>query len=84
MVKCVLVGILLAAITVAIHAIGTAWWIRRLRRMGDAKPKKLSRLLELRILCMTATVLLLLHITEVLVWAFTYLLLPNLEQLESD
>ena len=77
MLESILVGILLTVATVGIHATGTAWWIGRLVRSYEAKPRKLDRLSTIWALCATAVVLLLLHVAEVTVWASAYLAIPN-------
>jgi len=82
MLKSCLVGLLLTIATVGIHAAGTAWWIRRLQRIGNSTSLGFERLAGMKVLCSTATLLLLLHIVEVLVWALAYWALPG-EQLNT-
>ena len=64
MIGSILLGVVLTLVTIGIHAVGTAWWIGRLK----LKAKRVSglniRLLPLRLLCSTALLLLLLHIAE--------------------
>lgn len=75
-----LIGIVVAAITVVIHAIGTTRWIRFVshRFTGHDGQWKKSALLPL--LTSTAIVLLTLHIVEILIWAVAYeLFLPAVE-----
>jgi hypothetical protein len=67
--------ILLVAVTVAIHAFGTVYWIRHLGRHyagadGELRPHK-----TLPALTWSAVVLLMLHLVEVVVWALAYLLI---------
>lgn len=83
MLKSCLVGLLLTIATVGIHAAGTAWWIRRLQRIGNSTSLGFERLAGMKVLCSTATLLLLLHIVEVLVWALAYWALPG-DQLNGD
>ncbi len=83
MLKSCLVGLLLTIATVGIHAAGTAWWIRRLQRIGNSTSLGFGRLAGMKVLCSTATLLLLLHIVEVLVWALAYWALPG-DQLNGD
>lgn len=79
MLKYSLLGVLLVAITVIIHAVGTTVWLRRLsiQFAGVADLHHLSR--SLRILIGTIVVLTILHTMEIVVWALAYLYLlpPN-------
>ena len=83
MLKCVVIGILLTAFTVGIHAAGTMAWFQHLRSRASAAPPLNRYVPGLRDLCLTATVLLLLTIVEVTVWALTYLALPNTDELNT-
>ena len=78
MLKYSLLGVLLVAVTVAIHAIGTTLWLRRLSRRF-ANVANLHRLSQsLRILIGTIVVLTILHTLQIMVWALAYLyLLPE-------
>ena len=68
-------GATLLAATVALHAIGTSWWVNRLRALRDApRPVK-----PMTVLLRTAWVLFGLHLMQVLAWAMTYRLLPIAE-----
>lgn len=79
----IIVGAFLTVITVGIHALGTAWWIGRLRRAARTAKGLRRRLLPLHLLCSTALLLLTLHIAEVAPWAAAYLLLPNIGSLNT-
>jgi hypothetical protein len=76
----IVVGIVLAICTIIIHALGTSSWIDFLRR--DEKRFQ-SRFGEIKVLSSTASVLLLLHTIEVLLWATTYCLIVDSQQLRS-
>lgn len=65
--------------TIAIHAMGTAWWIRRLRRKGKKSSSELKRRNVIWLLSSTATLLLTLQLLEVLVWASVYVMLPGVD-----
>ena len=54
-----------------------------MQRKNASSARSIKHLSSLRILCSTATLLLLLHILEVTVWAVAYLTIPNLDQLKS-
>lgn len=78
MLKYTLLGVLLVAITVVIHAVGTTWWLRRLSRRfaGVANLHRPSQ--SLQILIGTIVVLTILHTLQIIVWALAYLyLLPE-------
>ena len=82
MLKSCFVGLLLTIATVGIHAVGTSWWIQRLQRIANSLSLRSERLRGTRVLCSTATLLVLLHIAEVSIWALAYLMLPG-DQLNS-
>lgn len=67
-----LTGALLLAITVLVHAIGTTRWLQWLlaRHVSDSGEVIPDR--RIRVLAMTAIVLTVLHLVEVLMWALTY------------
>ena len=77
MLSSLLVGAALTTIAVGVHVVGTVWLIGYLRKIGGKAAKDGTRfVLQLRILCTTALVLLSLHVLEVVVWAAAYLALP--------
>ncbi len=78
-----LLGAVLTMVTIGIHAVGTAWWIGRLKLMANRAKGGQIRLLPLRLLCSTALLLLVLHMAEVVPWASVYLLLPGLQSIGS-
>lgn len=70
--KLSLLGVFLLAVTVLIHAVGTTYWVRHLRRRyAAATPPGAWGLLSA--LVTTAVLLLGLHIVEVTIWAVVYL-----------
>lgn len=69
--------------TVGIHALGTTAWIRRLQIKSANPTFKKNFGNSLWVLCSTVTVLLMLHIVEVMVWALAYISLPDLEQIND-
>jgi len=85
MLESILLGLLLAMATITIHAIGTAWWISHLKRIPQTKQRTDAQrfVMELRVLCSTAAVLLSLHILEVVVWGVAYLMLDGGELVTS-
>ncbi len=83
MIWSIIVGAFLTVVTVGIHALGTSWWIGRLRHAAKTARGLRRRLLPLHLLCSTALLLLALHIAEVASWALAYLLLPNIDSLNT-
>ena len=80
MLSSIITGILLAAVTIAIHAVGTSSVIDFLR---NRESKLAGRLGETKALSLTAVALLMLHTAEVLVWATAYLLLVEHPQIRT-
>lgn len=80
MLSSIITGIVLAAITIAIHAIGTSSLIDFLR---NRERKFAGRLGETKALSLTAVALLMLHTAEVLVWATAYLFLVEHQQIQN-
>lgn len=82
MLKLSLVGATLIAITIVIHAIGTIWWGRQVRRrfLANAVGKPESGNV---LLIQTALVLVGLHTIEIVLWALTYLAMVPAAELAS-
>jgi len=86
MLKLCLIGAMLIAVTVAIHAYGTTMWVHWLQRRGAGSDGQWLKRYSLRALTGTGLVLVLLHTVQITMWAYAYmLLLPDgeLETLES-
>ncbi len=83
MIGSILLGVVLTLVTIGIHAVGTAWWIGRLKLRAKRVSGLKVKLLPLRLLCSTALLLLLLHMAEVAPWASAYLLLPGLDSINT-
>jgi hypothetical protein len=74
----VLAAVVLVAVTVVIHGIGSTYWIRFLMRNYQTHDGYWKERAVFPALMSTALVLLLLHVLEVLLWALLYLwLVPN-------
>ena len=80
MLPSILVGIVLAIATIAIHALGTSNWIDFLQRNENQFQ---SRFGETKVLTFTSVVLLLIHTSEVLLFATAYFFLVDVEQFKS-
>lgn len=83
MLKSVVVGMLLMAFNVAIHAVGSTLWIQYLRQKRALKTRPLPFGTALRVLSSTAIFILVLHIIEVTAWAVVYLSLNDIPELRT-
>jgi voltage-gated potassium channel Kch len=79
----ILISLLLAMGSVTLHAIGSTWWVNLLLRRFTNHGGYWKAHDMLLVWIMSALVLLLLHFAEIVVWAVTYLLLPDLPELAS-
>ncbi len=77
------IGIVLVAVTVVIHALGTTYWIRHLVSRHGGNNVSRRRRPTLEMLISTAVVFLLLHIIEVMLWAVTFLVLVPVSELQT-
>jgi len=78
-----LISIGMIILTVGIHTVGAAWWLRNL---GDRITKRHRLNLPARLfssILSTAFVLILLHILEAFFWALLFLVLPSKGGLDS-
>jgi hypothetical protein len=82
MLRISLIGAVIVALTVVIHAIGTTLWIRHIgRRYADEKFWQ-SRM-AIAILIRTVLVVIVLHTIEIMLWAGSYMLLTPDSDLAS-
>ena len=79
----ILLAALLVGATVAIHGLGTTFWIRVLRRWHPRWESRPTALFTWAVLSSTAAYLLALHLVEVAVWAVAYLALGDIEELAT-
>ena len=79
MLSVIIIGIVLLAVTICIHAIGSLLWIKRLFKKMNDWPDFLQTGEVLQILITTASVLFILHLLEIRIWAFSYHFLPIME-----
>jgi voltage-gated potassium channel len=78
------ISLVLVALTIVIHGVGSTWWIKYLaRKYHIGMPGKAESDKGLYILSYTAIFLLLLHFTEILAWAVVYRMIPDITQLTS-
>ena len=78
-----LIGAILIATTVIIHAVGTTFWVRYLatRFTGEDGLVQLNR--SLRILVGTGLMLAALHAIQISLWAIVYLNMPYTDEINS-
>lgn len=79
----VVYGLALIVITVAIHAIGSAWWLVHMKNRLYRSNEDSQMTTLFWIVLSTITALLTLHLIEVMVWAVAYYVLPDQAGLNS-
>lgn len=78
-----IIGVLLMAVTVGIHAIGSAYWLAHIARWNHRwKQVDGTRSLYSAVI-FTAVFLLMLHFLEIIIWAILYISLPEKAGLAS-
>ena len=77
------IGVLMMALTVAIHAIGSTMWLGFVETWHDKWTNTSGPRSLFRVVILTAVVLLLLHFIEVVLWALFYFMLPDNAGLNS-
>jgi len=79
----VLLGLIIIGITVVIQAFGTNLWLKKFM----AAQKKLSEVQfskrTVRILTLTSSFLIFLHLIQASIWALVYLLTPSIDQFQT-
>lgn len=83
MIKYVLIGAGLAVLTVLLHALGTAAWLRHLARRYGANNEPWGTVMSMRILSTTVLVLISLHTIQIAIWAVAYLFMVELSELPT-
>jgi voltage-gated potassium channel len=77
----ILISLILVAITIAIHASGSLWWLNYLYQKKIKLNESQSFRKATTILSLTAIFLLILHFIEINLWAILYLNIPQIEEL---
>ena len=83
MLKFVLIGAGLVILTVLLHAIGTAAWLKHLALRHGKNDSPWSTWLSMRILSASVLVLITLHTIQIAIWAVAYLSLGEVSELVS-
>lgn len=69
--------------TIFIHGFGTIWGVRYLLRRGTHKHQEIKLKSALYILSFSVIFLMLLHFTEIAIWAVVYMTIPDIQQLTT-
>jgi len=83
MLKLSLIGALLIAATVAIHAFGTTTRVQSLDKRASKNKNHWLRQHSLQVLTGTGLVLVFLHAVQITIWAYAYLWLLPADELET-
>ena len=83
MLKFALIGAALVVITVIIHAVGTAAWLRVLGRRYTDSDGMIRKGKSVHVLVGTVLALLILHSVEIVVWAYAFLAMLPAGELAS-
>jgi len=79
----ILIGLIMVAITVAIQAYGTTYWLKKLTNKLFNLPYDEFNKQTAKILILTSLFLLLLNCTQALLWALMYYYVPEITEFES-
>jgi hypothetical protein len=83
MLRLLTIGIALHGITLAIHAVGSTYWMDRLVSRSADHDEHWQSGRKMWALMSTGILLLMLHMMETLVWALTFYLLPETQSLKT-
>ena len=83
MIKYVLIGAVIAVLTVIVHALGTTAWLRHLGLRFGVSGERWGTLTSMRILSMSVLALIGLHTIQIAMWAVAYLSLGEVSELET-
>jgi voltage-gated potassium channel len=67
-------GLLVIALTMITHGLGTSWWLHRVARRYPHADRRLTLHRKAEVLIQTALFMVVLHFVEILMWAIAYLL----------
>ena len=77
------IGMLLIAITVVIHALGTSLWMKYMLAAYTGSNGLVVAAWASRVLVLTAVILMSLHLLEAFIWSLVYLFLVPLSEIET-
>ena len=79
----IFIGLVVVGITVVIQGYGTHFWIEALDRYVDKRTAAEVSKKTVRILIMTVTFLIFLHLIQSSLWAVLYLMLPQIDEFQT-
>ena len=82
MIILVLTALLVIAMTIGVHGLGTSWWLHRVERRYPDANERLSMPGKAGVVIQTVLFMIVLHFVEILMWAIAYMLVAA-EELES-
>lgn len=77
----ILISLAIIIVTIILHGLGSAWWLKYLLRNHDYHHQVFRFAKNMRILSLTAVFLMLLHYLEIALWALIYMTIPELDKI---
>ncbi len=77
----IILSLLIITATIFVHGFGTAWGLNYLLDKHQSADQSYGFIKSMKILSSTAVFLMILHYIEIAIWAFVYLLIPELDKL---
>ena len=78
----VLISLAIIAVTIVVHGFGSTWILNYYQKKHDfSNDFKFSKIM--RLLSYTAILLMLMHYVEIMIWAAAFLIIPEVDQLNS-
>lgn len=82
MMTLLLTALILIAITIVVHGLGTSWWLQRVGKRYPGASKRLTVPGKAGVVIQTVLFMVFLHFIEILLWAIAYMLVAA-EEFES-
>lgn len=79
----IILSLLIITATIFVHGFGTAWGLNYLLNKHKSVEQSYGLVRSMAILSGTAVFLMILHYIEISIWAFVYLLIPELDTLSK-
>lgn len=79
----IVIGFFLGTVSMAIHALGTAWWLQRQRGRYEHMHNQSGTVTLLSVIGLTMAVLTGLHVLQITLWGVAYLWVPGVTVLSS-
>lgn len=79
----VIISLAVIFVTIFIHGLGTVWGVQLLINKGK-RPDKANKLhYSLYVVSVSVVFLMILHFLEITIWAFVFMIIPNLKELTT-